>query len=86
MSTFLVKRITFKRHPQLEMQLILTVKDNVIKITPNLQKGEVGNGSFSVKTTTFKNGIGLATGLNRDDYINDFVEKLKVMLKQAMYL
>ena len=32
LSNMLGKRITFKRHPRLEMQLLVTVKGNVIKL------------------------------------------------------
>jgi len=85
MGTFPFKRITFKRHPKLEMQLILTVKDNIIKITPNIQETTIGNENFSVRTADLKNGFGFATELNRDDYIEEFVRKITAMLKEAGY-
>ena len=73
LSNMLGKRITFKRHPRLEMQLLVTVKGNVIKVTPNLQEGSIETEGFSIRTADLKNGFGLKTELNRDDYIEDFV-------------
>ncbi len=77
MHSFLGKRITFKRHPKLEVQLIVTVKDNVITVRPNLQEGTIESGGFSVKTADIKNGtFGLQTNLSRDDYVNDVTAKI----------
>jgi len=76
LSSFLGKRITFKREPRLEMQLLVSVKDNVITVRPNVQEASVGNGNFSVRTADLKNGFGFATEFNRDDYVNDVVEKI----------
>ena len=76
LSSFLGKRITFKREPRLEMQLLVTVKGNVITVRPNLQEGTIESGGFSVRTADLKNGFGLSTELNRDDYVNDVTEKI----------
>ena len=76
LSSFLGKRITFKREPRLEMQLLVTVKGNVITVRPNLQEGTIESGGFSVRTADLKNGFGLKTELNRDDYVNDVVAKI----------
>ena len=76
LKSFLGKRITFKREPRLEMQLIVTVKGNVITVRPNVQEGEIETGGFSIRTADLKNGFGFATEFNRDDYINDVVEKI----------
>ena len=76
LSSFLGKRITFKREPRLEMQLLVTVKGNVITVRPNLQEGTIESGGFSIRTADLKNGFGLKTELNRDDYVNDVVAKI----------
>ena len=76
LSSFLGKRITFKREPRLEMQLLVTVKGSVITVRPNLQEGTIESGGFSVRTADLKNGFGLKTELNRDDYVNDVVAKI----------
>ena len=76
LSSFLDKRIVFKREPRLEMQLLVTVKNNVITVRPNLQEGTIESGGFSVRTADLKNGFGLKTELNRDDYVNDVVAKI----------
>ena len=76
LSSFLGKRIVFKREPRLEMQLLVTVKNNVITVRPNLQEGTIESGGFSVRTADLKNGFGLKTELNRDDYVNDVVAKI----------
>lgn len=76
LSSFLGKRITFKREPRLEIQLLVTVKDNVITVRPNLQEGTIESNGFSVRTADLKNGFGLQTELGRDDYVNDVVEKI----------
>ena len=76
LKSFLGKRITFKREPRLEMQLIITVKGNVITVQPNVQETEIETGGFSIRTADLKNGLGFATEFNRDDYINDVVEKI----------
>ena len=76
LSSFLGKRITFKREPRLEMQLLVTVKGNVITVRPNLQEGTIESGGFSIRTADLKNGFGLKTELNRDDYVSDVVAKI----------
>ena len=76
LSSFLGKRITFKREPRLEMQLLVTVKGNVITVRPNLQESTIESGGVSVRTADLKNGFGLSTELNRDDYVNDVTEKI----------
>ena len=76
LSSFLGKRIVFKREPRLEMQLLVTVKGNVITVRPNLQEGTIESGGFSIRTADLKNGFGLKTELNRDDYVNDVVAKI----------
>ena len=76
LSSFLGKRIVFKREPRQEMQLLVTVKNNVITVRPNLQEGTIESGGFSVRTADLKNGFGLKTELGRDDYVNDVVEKI----------
>ena len=76
LSSFLGKRITFKRERRLELQLLVTVKDNVITVRPNVQEGEFGTDGFSVRTADLKNGFGLQTELGRDEYVNDVVEKI----------
>ena len=76
LSSFLGKRIVFKREPRLEMQLLVTVKGSVITVRPNLQEGTIESGGFSVRTADLKNGFGLKTELNRDDYVNDVVAKI----------
>ena len=76
LSSFLGKRIVFKREPRLEMQLLVTVENNVITVRPNLQEGTIESGGFSVRTADLKNGFGLKTELNRDDYVNDVVAKI----------
>ena len=76
LSSFLGKRIVFKREPRLEMQLLVTVKNNVITVRPNLQEGTIESNGFSVRTADLKNGFGLKTELNRDDYVSDVVAKI----------
>ena len=76
LSSFLGKRIVFKREPRLEMQLLVTVKNNVITVRPNLQEGTIESGGFSIRTADLKNGFGLKTELNRDDYVSDVVAKI----------
>ena len=76
LSSFLGKRITFKREPRLEIQLLVTVKGNVITVRPNVQEGTIESGGFSVRTADLKNGFGFATEFGRDDYINDVVAKI----------
>ena len=76
LSSFLGKRITFKREPRLEIQLLVTVKGNVITVRPNLQEGTIETNGFSVRTADLKYGFGLQTELGRDDYVNDVVEKI----------
>ena len=76
LSSFLGKRITFKREPRLELQLLVTVKGNVITVRPNIQEGTIESNGFSVRTADLKNGFGLQTEFNRDDYVNDVVAKI----------
>ena len=76
LTSFLGKKITFKREPRLELQLLVTGKDNVITVRPNLQEGTLESNGFSVRTADLKNGFGFSTELNRDDYVNDIVEKI----------
>lgn len=76
LSNFLGKRITFKRHPKLELQLLVSVKENIITVRPNLQEGSVESNGFSVRTVDMKNGFGLNAELNRDDYIEDVCAKI----------
>ena len=76
LSSFLGKRIVFKREPRLEMQLLVTVKGNVITVRPNLQEGTIESGGFSIRTADLKIGFGLKTELNRDDYVSDVVAKI----------
>lgn len=76
LSSFLGKRITFKREPKLELQLLVTVKGNVITVRPNIQEGTIETGGFSVRTADLKNGFGFATEFGRDDYVNDVVAKI----------
>ena len=76
LSSFLGKRITFKREPRLEMQLLVTVKGNVITVRPNVQETTIESGGFSVRTADLKNGFGLKTEFGRDDYVNYVVEKI----------
>lgn len=76
LTSFLGKRITFKRDPKLEMQLLVSVKGNVITVRPNLQEGTIESDGFSIRTAELKNGFGFATELNRDDYVNDIVAKI----------
>ena len=76
LTSFLGKRITFKRDPKLEMQLLVSVKGNVITVRPNLQEGTIESDGFSIRTADLKNGFGFATELNRDDYVNDIVAKI----------
>ena len=58
------------------MQLLVTVKGNVITVRPNLQEGSIETGGFSVRTADLKNGFGLQTEFGRDDYVNDVVAKI----------
>ena len=76
LSGFLGKRIIFKREPKLEMQLWVTVKENEITLRPNIQEGTIETDGFSIRTADLKNGFGLSTELNRDDYVNDVVAKI----------
>ena len=76
LSGFLGKRIIFKREPKLEMQLWVTVKGNEITLRPNIQEGTIETDGFSIRTADLKNGFGLSTELNRDDYVNDVVAKI----------
>lgn len=65
------KHITFKRHPKCEIQLLVTVKGNEITIRPNIQEGTIETDGFSIRTADLKNGFGLQTELNRDDYVQN---------------
>ena len=77
MNNILGKRIVFKRHPRLEIQLLVTVKGNVITVTPNNQEAEIESGGFSVRTADLKNGFGFQTEFNRDDYVTDVTNKIE---------
>ena len=77
MNNILGKRIVFKRHPRLEIQLLVTVKGNVITVTPNNQEVEIESGGFSVRTADLKNGFGFQTEFNRDDYVTDVTNKIE---------
>jgi len=77
MNNILGKRIVFKRHPRLEIQLLVTVKGNVITVTPNNQEVEIESGGFSIRTADLKNGFGLQTEFNRDDYVTDVTNKIE---------
>lgn len=70
------KHITFKRHPQLELQLLVSVKGNEITVTPNIQEGTIESDGIRIRTADLKNGFGLKTELNRDDYVEDVVAKI----------
>ena len=76
LTSFLGKRITFKREPRLELQLLVTVKGNVITVRPNIQEGSIETNGFSIRTADLKNGFGLSTEFGRDDYVNDVVAKI----------
>lgn len=76
LSGFLGKKIIFKREPRLEMQLWVTVKGNEITVRPNVQEGTIETGGFSIRTADLKNGFGLSTEFNRDDYVNDVVARI----------
>ena len=76
LSGFLGKRIIFTREPRLEMQLWVTVKGDEITVRPNIQEGTIETNGFSIRTADLKNGFGLSTELNRDDYVNDVVAKI----------
>ena len=76
LTGFLGKRITFKREPRLELQLLLTVKGNAITLRPNVQESTIERNGFSIRTADLKNGFGLSTELNRDDYVNDVAAKI----------
>ena len=76
LSNMLGKKIIFKRHPSLELQLWVTVKGNVITVRPNIQEGTIETNNFSVRTADLKNGFGIQTELNRDDYVEDVVAKI----------
>ena len=79
LSSFLGKRIIFAREPQLEMQLWVSVKDNVITVRPNSQEVTVGSDNFSVRTVDIKNfqdgGI-FGAELNRDKYTDYVTETI----------
>lgn len=77
LSKLFGKHITFKRHPKLELSLIVTVKGFEITVRPNLQEGEIGSEGFSINTAMLKNGPGFHTAFNQDDYIEDVVAKIE---------
>lgn len=76
LSSMFGKHITFKRHPQHELQLLVSVKGNEITVTPNIQEGTIESDGFRIRTADLKNGFGLKTELNRDDYVEDVVAKI----------
>lgn len=77
LSNMLGKRITFKRHPKLEIQLLVSVKGRDITVRPNNQEGSFESDGFSIRTADLKNGFGLKTELNRDDYVEDVTAKIR---------
>ncbi len=77
MSSLFGKHITFQRHPQLEIQLIVSVKGDEITVRPNNQEGEIESGGISIRTADLKNGFGLQTEFNRDDYVTDVTAKIE---------
>jgi len=77
LSSMLGKHITFQRHPQLELQLLVSVKGDEITVRPNNQEGEFETGGFIVKTADLKNGFGLQTELNRDDYVTYVTSRIE---------
>lgn len=77
LNSMLGKRIVFKRHPKLELQLLVTVKGNVITVRPNAQEGSFETDGFIVRTADLKNGFGLQTELGRDDYVEYVVQKIE---------
>lgn len=80
LSSMFGKHITFKRHPQLEIQLLVSVKDNVITVRPNDQSGSIESDGFSIRTADLKNGFGLQTELNRDDYVQAVTDKIAAIV------
>lgn len=77
LSSLFGKHITFQRHPQLEIQLIVSVKGDEITVRPNNQEGEIESGGISIRTADLKNGFGLQTEFNRDDYVTDVTAKIE---------
>lgn len=77
LSSLFGKHITFQRHPKLELQLLVSVKGNTITVRPNIQEGSFESDGFSIRTADLKNGFGLKTELNRDDYIEDVVARIE---------
>ena len=80
LSSMFGKHITFKRHPQLEIQLLVSVKDNVITVRPNDQSGSIESDGFIIRTADLKNGFGLQTELNRDDYVQAVTDKIAAIV------
>lgn len=77
LSSLFGKHITFQRHPQLEIQLIVSVKGDEITVRPNNQEGEIESGGISIRTADLKNGFGLQTEFNRDDYVTDVTSRIE---------
>lgn len=77
LSSMFGKHITFKRHPKLEMQLLVSVKGNEITVRPNIQEGEIESEGFRIRTADLKNGFGLQTELNRDDYVEEVTSRIE---------
>lgn len=75
-SSFLGKKIVFKRDKRLEIELHVTVNDSVITVKPVLVEGTIETNGIGVSTAALKNGFGLQTGVGRDDYVNDVVDKI----------
>lgn len=46
-------------------------------VTPNNQEAEIESGGFSIRTADLKNGFGLQTEFNRDDYVTDVTNKIE---------
>jgi len=76
LSSFLGKKIVFKRDKRLEIELHVTVNDSVITVKPVLVEGTIETNGIGVSTAALKNGFGLQTGVGRDDYVNDVVDKI----------
>lgn len=85
LTNFLGKRITFKRHKRLEIQLLVSVKDTTITVRPNNQEGTISTNGISIRTADLKNGFGFQTDFNRDDYVNDVTQKITRIVNAAGY-
>ena len=52
------------------------LKDSVITIKSVLVEGTIETNGIGVSTAALKNDFGLQTGVGRDDYVNDVVDKI----------